>query len=193
PSGSFTVGPASGTATVASPGGSANYQLTVTGTGGFAGTVDFTCSGLPALASCNNPSTTLSATTTSATATLVVTTTAATARLVPMGPGGSGIAKHNAPLMAGISLRTLALRLALVMILSAGLLAFAMKSRTRQSVAVCGVLIFGLLIFAGCGGGSSSSSGGGGTGGTPTGNSTVTVTASGGGVTSTTTFTLMVN
>lgn len=193
PTGSFTVGPASGTSTVSSPGGSGTYQVTVTGTGGFAGTVDFTCSGLPALASCNNPSAALSATTTSATATLIITTTAATARLVPIRPGGNFIANHNAPLLAGVSLRTLAPRLALVMILSAGLLAFAVKSRTRQSVAVCGVVILGLLIFAGCGGGSNGGGGGGGTGGTPTGSSTVTVTASGGGVTSTTTFTLTVN
>jgi subtilase family serine protease len=194
PTGSFTVGPASGTATVASPGGSATYQVTVTGTGGFAGTVDFACSDPSVGVSCSGPSATLSATTTTATSMLTITTMAATARLLPRrGPGGSGIAKHNAPLLAGISLRALAPRLALVMILSAGLLAFVMKSRTRQSVAVCGVVILGLLIFAGCGGGSSSSSGGGGTGGTPTGNSTVTVTASGGGVTSTTTFTLMVN
>jgi subtilase family serine protease len=195
PAGSFTVGPASGTATVASPGGSATYQVTITGTGGFAGTVDFACSDPSVGVSCSGPSATLSTTATTATSTLTVTTTAATARLVPMGPGG-GIAQHSAPLMAGISLRTLAPRLALVMILSAGLLSFAMKSRTRQSVAVCGVVILGMLIFAGCGGGGSSSSnsngGGGGTGGTPTGNSTVTVSASSGGVTSSTTFTLTV-
>jgi pro-kumamolisin-like protein len=195
PTGSFTVGPASGTATVAAPGDSATYQVTVTGTGGFAGTVDFVCSDPTTGVSCSGPSATLSATTTSATSTLTITTIAATARLTPMGPDGNGIAKHNAPLMAGISLRALAPRLALVMIMSAGLLAFAVKSRTRQSVAVCGVAILGLLLFAGCGGGSSSSGGGGGTGsaGTPTGNSAVTVTASGGGVTSTTTFTLTVN
>jgi hypothetical protein len=188
------VGPASGTATVASPGGSATYQVTVTGTGGFAGTVDFTCSDPSTGVSCSGPSAPLSATTTTATSMLTITTTAATARLVPMGPGGNGIAKHNAPLMAGLSLRTLAPRLALVMILSAGLLAFAVKTRTRQFAAVCGVVILGLLIFAGCGGGSNSGGGGGGGGtGTPTGNSTVTVTASGGGITSTTTFTLTVN
>jgi hypothetical protein len=193
PTGSFTVGPASGTATAAAPGDMTTYPLTLTGTGGFAGTVDFSCSGLPTGASCSATPATLSATTTSATTMLTITTTAATAQLVPQPPGSNGISDHHAPLFSAPSARVLASRLAVVLLVCSGLFLISMKGKTHRFAAVCAVMIFGLIIAAGCGGGGSGGGGTTPTGGTPMGSSTVTVTASGGGVTSTTTFTLTVN
>ena len=192
PTGSFTVGPASGSATVTAPGATGTYQVTVTGTNGFAGTVDFTCSGLPADSSCSAPPATLSATTTTASSTLMITTTAATTgQLVPRAPGGNGISKPHAPWLAGTSQRLLAALFAVTLVLCAGLFFFAPRNRLRQSTAIFALMIFALLFVASCGGGGGGG-GGGGTTGTPTGTSTVTVTASGGGVSSTTTFTLTV-
>ncbi len=210
PVGNFSVGPSSGTATVSSPGSSATYDLTVTGTNGFAGTVNFSCSGLPAKAFCSAPAATLSAGTTSANSMLTITTTAATANLVPnLGPGsssGSGNnspANYRAPLFASgmfhaLTART-AVSLTLLFILGLGAFFFApratsiigQKSRTHASGAAFALLILGLIFIASCGGGG----GGGTTGttGTPTGTSTVTVTATSGSTTSTTTFTLTVN
>jgi len=191
PTGSFTVGPASGTATVSAPGQPGTYAVTVTGTNGFVGTVDFSCSGLPADASCSAPAASLTATTTSATSTLTITTQAATAQLVPQLPGGNGISKPHAPWFAATSQRVLASLFAITLVLCAGLFFFAPRNRMRQSTAIFALMVFGLLFVASCGGGSG---GGGGTptGGTPVGSSTVTVTASGGGLSSTTTFTLTV-
>jgi hypothetical protein len=188
--GSFTVGPASGTATVSSPGSSTTYALTVTGTNGFAGTVTFSCTGLPADAFCSATPATLSATTTSATSTLTITTTAATA-LLPPAPGGGGSANHNAPLLAGTSQHLLGPTLAMLLIFCAAVFLFAPKNNTRQATAVFALMVFGMVFIASCGG--SSGGGGGGSSGTPTGNSTVTVTASSGGTTAATTFTLTVN
>ncbi len=208
PTGSFTVGPSSGTATVSSPGSSATYDLTVTGTNGFAGTVNFSCSGLPAKAFCNAPSATLSGSTTTANSTLTITTTAATAQLLPnVGPGSghNTPANYHAPLFAAgmfhaVTLRTAA-ALSLIFILGIGAFFFAPrsasitsgKSRTAHaSGAAFALLVLGLVFVASCGGGGG---GGGTTGttGTPTGTSTVTVTATSGSTTSTTTFTLTVN
>jgi subtilase family serine protease len=211
PTGSFTVGPASGTATVSSPGASGTYNLTVTGTNGFAGTVDFSCSGLPAKAFCSAPSATLSASTTSANSTLTITTTAATTSLVPNAPGNfpgacsNGASKYNAPLFANNMFHAVTPRIAasltLILLLGIGAFFFAprtgsitqTKSRTRISGAAFALVVLGLVFAASCGGGGG---GGGGTTtipGTPTGTSTVTVTATSGTTTSTTTFTLTVN
>jgi subtilase family serine protease len=207
PVGNFTVGPASGTATVSSPGSSATYDLTVTGTNGFAGTVNFSCSGLPAKAFCSAPAATLSASTTSAMSTLTISTTAATANLVPYVSPGSGTnnpANYSAPLFASGMFHALTARtsvsLTLIFLLGLGAFFFAPrsasitghKSRGRlTSGAAFAMLVLGLVFIASCGGGG----GGGTTGttGTPTGTSTVTVTATSGSTTSTTTFTLTVN
>jgi subtilase family serine protease len=189
--GSFTVGPAGGTATVSSPGSSTTYALTVTGTNGFAGTVTFSCTGLPADAFCSATPATLSATTTSATSTLTITTTASTA-LLPPAPGVGGIANHTAPLLARSSQRLLAPTLAMLLICAA-VFFFAPKNSTRRATAVFALLVFGMVFIASCGGSSGGGGGGGGSTGTPTGTSTVTVTASSGGTTSATTFTLTVD
>jgi subtilase family serine protease len=212
PNSSFTVGPASGTATVATPGGMTTYDLTVTGTNGFAGTVSFTCSGLPAKAFCSAPPVTLSASDTTEDSTLTITTTAATtAQLIPNGPGNfpgatsNAASKYNAPLFTSNMFHAVTPRVAaslgLIFMLGLGAFFFAprsasivgQKSRTHASGAAFAILILGLVFIASCGGGGG---GGGGTTtipGTPTGSSTVTVTATSGSTTSTTTFTLTVN
>jgi hypothetical protein len=192
PTGSFTVGPASGTATVSAPGSSTTYQVTVTGTGGFAGTVDFTCSDPATGVTCSAPTATLSAAATSATSMVSIRTEPATAWLVPQMPGSNGISKYNAPQLAQTPQHLLASTLAMIFAIYAGIFFFMPRNKIRQSTAVFALMVLGLIFVASCGGGSG---GGGGTptGGTPMGNSTVTVTASSGGVTSTTTFTLTVN
>jgi subtilase family serine protease len=191
PTGSFAVGPASGTATVSAPGSSTTYQVTVNGTGGFAGTVDFSCSGATGV-SCSGTPAVLSATATSVQTTLTVTTTAPTIAQLPQIPGDEGISKRNAPIFTGTSQRIFVFMFALTLILSAGLFLFVPKNRTRQSTVAFALMVFGMLFIASCGG---SSGGGGGTptGGTPTGNSTITVTATSNGATSKATFTLTVN
>ncbi len=64
------------TSQTVSAGSAASYPLTLTGVAGFTGNVTFSCSGLPALATCNAP--TLTVSTPTATETVTVTTTAAT-------------------------------------------------------------------------------------------------------------------
>jgi Bacterial Ig-like domain (group 3)/FG-GAP-like repeat len=64
------------TSQTVSAGSAANYPLTLTGVAGFTGNVTFSCSGLPALATCNAPTLTVGAST--ATETVTVNTTAAT-------------------------------------------------------------------------------------------------------------------
>ena len=64
------------TSQTVSAGSAASYPLTLTGVAGFTGNVTFSCSGLPALATCNAPTLTVGAST--ATETVTVSTTAAT-------------------------------------------------------------------------------------------------------------------
>jgi hypothetical protein len=64
------------TSQTVSAGSPASYPLTLTGVAGFTGNVTFSCSGLPALATCNAPTLTVSAST--ATETVTVNTTATT-------------------------------------------------------------------------------------------------------------------
>jgi subtilase family serine protease len=195
PTGSFTVAPTTpgSTATATAPGQSAMYSVTVTGTGGFAGTVDFTCAGTTGV-SCSGTPATLSATITSVQTDLTVTTTPPTvAHLLPQGPGANGLSKYNAPQLAQTPQHLLASTLAMIFAIYAGVFFFMPRNKLRQSTAVFALMVLGLIFVASCGGGSGGGGGGTPTGGTPMGNSTVTVTASSGGVTSTTTFTLTVN
>jgi len=166
----FTLPASSGSASVKA-GSPATFTINVGSTGGFNGTVNFSCtSGLPSLASCGfNPatvtgsgSTTLTISTTSATAASPAANSAAMAIF-----GGAGL--FGLVLAAGIPGRKRALKSTL--------------------------LFFGVLALAGamisCGGGN---------GaqpqqhipGTPAGTSTVTVSATSGSTTHTTTITLTV-
>ena len=90
----FSVGPGSGTATVTA-GSTAPYTLTVTSNFGFAGTVNFACTGLPTGVTCSAPPATVAA---NGTATSTLTFTASSsANVAPFVPGADGISNHGAP------------------------------------------------------------------------------------------------
>ena len=154
--------------TIASPGGSGNVMLTVTGQPGYNGTINFSaasCSGLPRESTCsfNPPSLTGSGSTT-----LTITTTAA----------------HSAKLN-GWGWWTTSFGATLAVFLLGSV------SRRRTSSRLLGLMAMAFLItIAGCGGGGGG--GGGGDPGTPVGTSMVTVTATSGIVTHTATVTLNV-
>jgi subtilase family serine protease len=148
----FSVGPPSGTVSI-SAGGTTTYPLTVTGAFGFAGTVNFTCSGLPAGVTCSAAAATVSAASPTASSTLTFTATSS-ANLMPQGLGVDGISNHDAPLLSRTSQRVLAPLFALVIGLWGGLLLFAPPNRLRQSTAVFALMIFGALFVVSCGGGS---------------------------------------
>jgi subtilase family serine protease len=168
----FSVG--STPVTITAPGQAGTSTTTVTGTNGFSGTVDLTCTppASTSLITCSfgsAGSVVLSSTTTTGTATLTISTVAphvvqgvsASAR-----PRGFGWL----PASGGALL--------------AGMFILGVPSRRRRHLAGLGLM---LLVFvaagAGCGGGSSSSSSGSTkSGGTPAGSYNITVTATSGSV-----------
>jgi hypothetical protein len=165
----FAFAAGSPSITIASPGGSGNTMLTVTGNPGYNGTINFSgasCSGLPRESACsfNPPSVTGSGSTT-----LTITTTAA----------------HSAKLNGwGWWTTSFGATLASVFVLGGA-------SRRRTLSRLLGLMAVAFLIaIPGCGGGG----GGGGNGdpGTPVGTSMVTVTATSGIISHTTTVTLNV-
>jgi subtilase family serine protease len=182
----FSVGPGSGTATVAA-GSTTTYPLTVTGAFGFAGTVNFTCSGLPAGVTCSATPATLTAATPTGSSTLTITASS-TANVMPQGPGANGISNHDAPLLAASSRRALASLFAITIVFWGGLFIFVSKHRARQATAVFALMLFGVLFVVSCGGG-----GGGGVTPPPAVTATVLVTGTSGSSTASTTFTLTVN
>jgi subtilase family serine protease len=152
----FSVGPASGTASVAT-GGTTTYPLTITGAFGFSGTVNFACSGLPAGVTCSATPAILSAASPTASSSLTFTATSS-ANLMPQGPGLNGGSNHDAlPLLPRTSQRVLALLFALVVGLWGAVFLFAPKNRLRQSTALLALTIFGVLLVVSCGGGGGSS------------------------------------
>lgn len=174
----FSVAAANPTTGSVAPGASTTSVITVNGSGGFAGTVNLTCSVAPQNSPapvCSLPaSVSLSATTTSATATLTVSTTAATAAL-----------RHSSSIFYAM----------LLPIGGITLLGVSFGSRRKK---VLGLLLLflmasGMLFLASCSSsGNSSGGGGGGQPGTPAGTYTVTVTATSGSTSVTTPFTLTV-
>jgi Pro-kumamolisin, activation domain/Bacterial Ig-like domain (group 3) len=177
----FTISFAPQAVNVSAPGSSATTLVTVAGTNGYSGAINFaaaSCSGLPFGSSCSfSPSTV----TGSGTTTLTVSTTAPSS-LVPL----------IRPIdFAGWRTTSGAIRIPL---LCAALFALAFHARRRRLNLTGALLMFTLLIgIAACGGG-----GGGSTGPTNPGtpqvkNQVITVTATGGSVTHTFTFTLNVN
>jgi hypothetical protein len=178
-----------------SPGSPGTYVITMTPTGGYDGTVTFTCpSTLPAEVTCSFNPTTLSGSTLKTTLTLG--TQGPTATLIaPAGTNSNGTSNLWASL-SGVGLVGL-------------VLAGDWKKRSRRrKIIILGILALILILGLGCGGGNSSSGGGGsgggggggGTGGTAAGNYTVKTTATGtagtnGGSTApqTVTVTLVVN
>lgn len=173
-----TIGAVQGGATTATvkSGGTASYNLAVTGAAGFTGKVDLACSGAPQYAKCTLSPTSITLTA-SGTASFTATVTTSTA-------------------VASASRRG-DLILALVPLLGLSWLVRRRKSMMFfLGVAVClGVLSVGI---SGCGGGGSGGTSQGGGGGatasnTTPGTYTLVVTATSGSATSTQNLTLIVN
>ncbi|AEU37813.1 glycosyl hydrolase 53 domain protein [Granulicella mallensis MP5ACTX8] len=164
-----TITASSTTVTISAPGGSGSTMLTVVNFANSA--ITFTCSGLPAGASCNP-----GALSSSNTATLQITTTAASTALVS--PAKSGTAQTM-------------YALALPGLLAIGGL-FATRKRQWQRLFLLLLLLSAGMMMTACNGSNNSGNSGGGTSGTPAGTSTVTVTATDGGQTATLPITLVV-
>jgi subtilase family serine protease len=146
----FSVGPGSGTATVTA-GSTTTYPVTVTGAFGFAGDVNFACSGVTGI-TCSGPAATVSAATPTATSMLTITASS-TANVAQQIPGGNGASKYGPPSLGPSSSRALVSLLAITLVFCGGLFIFAPKSGTRRATAVFALMIFGVLSVASCGGG----------------------------------------
>lgn len=168
---SFTGSPASFTVTA---GNSASYNLSVTGAYGYAGTVSFTCSGLPSKSSCSfSPATVTANGHIAQPSALTISTTATTTTA------------SNVPASKDPTLWATLGSFGIFGIMFAG--SFSRRHRRiRRSAILLGILaimIFTLALF-GCGGSNGSSTGGGGgttIPGTPAGSYPITVTATGSG------------
>jgi hypothetical protein len=159
----FTPGAPPGPQTV-SPGGTATYQLTYAGVGGYSGTVTLSCTGLPSKASCSfNPASLTFTGSGSQSSTLSIATTAPASALATP-PPSSGQPLSKPLLLAGLI----------------GLLfgCTRMRRLSARLRSMAGFLLLAAvaLIPAACGGGGTSS-GGGSIPGTPAGTYTITVNA----------------
>ena len=171
---SVTIAPSAGSLSVA-PGSSVTDTLTITSVGGYAGTLQFSCTNLPQNATCSfQPSTvTLSGTSGPQTALVTIQTAGGTAALHrPISFTAQG---SPARLAAAFW--------------APGLLVIALASRKRRISShwlVALALLAGTLVVSGCGGGGSSTTGAPpntppSTPATPAGSSTVQITASAAG------------
>jgi len=155
----YSLAASSNSITIASPGGTGTTTLTISPVDGFNSAVSFSCSGLPAMSSCQFSPTPVTG---SGTTVLTVTTTAATALLIPSyAPGG-----RYRRLLRGTELLGIMLLMVTV----------CWRHRRRRLLALGGFAF--VLCTIGCGGGGSSTPPP--DLGTPTGNYTVTVTATSG-------------
>jgi hypothetical protein len=148
------------------PGSPATYQITVTPTNGYNGTVSFpasACSGLPSGAACSFSSSSVAA---GKSTTLTITTTGPTSSLIA--PPDSTPQKGALDLWASLG------SLGLVGMVLAG--DWSNRKRRRMGIVLAVLAVMFLITLVGCGGGSSSGGGGGGGGGTPAGTYPVTVT-----------------
>jgi len=153
---SFTIAANPTTVTVGAPGQSGTTTLTITPMNGFSQAISYSCSGLPAEASCTFAAASAS------TETLTIQTTAPSARL-DKGLMGQGNQFFYALLLPGFL----------------GLVSAGNRKRTLRGARLLGliaVLALSTLWMPACGGGSSTPS----NPGTPTGSSPVTVTATAG-------------
>jgi hypothetical protein len=177
----FSLAPNSSGSSSASvtAGQSATFALSATSSGGFAGTVNLTCtvSPTPSLApTCTVPATVQIAAGTPSSFSVTLATTARTSAQLWI---PSGVQNLWATLtFSGL----FALVFALVQVEPG-----AGKKRKNYLLAA---LLISVTALVGCGGGSSG--GGGGTGGTPTGNYTITVVGTSGSINQTTTLKLTV-
>jgi len=150
-------------------GSSGTSTVTVTPTNGFDSAVSFSCSGLPAGATCSFSPATVTPPGTAST-TLTVATSATTAALH----------RRSRPVLPGA-------------VLAAAFCCFGFRRRRRlQLLVLVAVSAIGLSLLTACGSGSSGGGSSGGSGSQPV-TSTVTVTATSGTLQETTTFTLTVN
>jgi Cep192 domain 4 len=161
---SLSVSPSSATVTA---GQSATFTLTVTPAGGFNLPVTFTCSDLPAAASCSflpNP-----VTPDGTNASAVTTTVSTTARA--LGAPGPNAAPPNLWTRRWLWVLLIGL---------AGLLAVRRRLGTGMVSAALGLLLLAALAISACRGGGSGGSGGGpgGSSGTPAGSYSLLVTGS---------------
>jgi hypothetical protein len=175
----FSIAVASGgsaTATVTA-GQAATYNLQVTPSNGFTGTVTLTCSGAPNLATCTPAPSSPSVNGTVTPFNVNVTTTAPSiAGLLVTGPTTSPLSRSIGALLG----------VAMLMVLAGA--AFATRRPQRALAPVLAAIALALL--SGCGGGSVNTTP---IGGTPKGTYMLTVTGTSGGVNRTISLTLTVN
>ena len=172
------IGQGGSTSATISAGSTATYNLSLSGTSGFTGTVNFACTGAPAAASCSvNPTSLALNGTPPANFSVTVSTTARSSAFAfpPV---------FQEPSPFNLSLLTLAF---LTMFAIAALSRATVRRHTGRLAAVLGVL----LLVAGCGGGGTTKPPV--QTGTPAGTSTITVTATSGSATRVSTLTLVVN
>ena len=159
----FSLAASPSSATV-SPGTSASYTISATGTGGFNQAVSFTCGALPTGAACSFSPSSITPGATAVTTTLTVSTSAGSLsapnsrRTSPPGPRGPWIAILALGVAAGLVL-----------------LRYSRRRLFFPALAVA-LLPFAIFFTTACGGGSSG--GGGGSVATPAGTYTVLITGS---------------
>ncbi len=173
----FAMSAGAGSSVTVAAGKTANYSLSLSGSGGFSGSVALTCSGGPSGSTCAvSPSSVTISGITPQSVMVSVTTTAASQLLPsgfsdPLNPAPSILWIFGLMIVAGM----------------AAALAVVRTSRRRFSVslaaACCALVLVSASLMAGCGssngssGTGSGSGSGGATGGTATGTYTITVTA----------------
>jgi hypothetical protein len=172
----FSISAGGGTSVTVTAGKTASYSLSLSGTGGFSGSVALTCSGGPAGAACSVAPASVTIGSTPVTAMVSVTTTTASQLLPSTLPGPVHPDRRIVWIFGLLFLASISLALAFVRI---------SRHRFSYSFAMvgCTLMLVSAFLMAGCSGsGSSSGSGsgsgtGGATGGTATGTYTITVTA----------------
>ena len=167
----FSITTKSGGSATVSAGGAADYTLSVTGTGGFLGTVALTCSGAPAGALCNLSPNSVGVVGSVVQSVDVTVATTAASRVFPTSDF-SGRDGRDRRLLVPLSLFV-------AMVSIAGWLARGPRRRffvVSAAMTFTVLLLFAGLTMSGCGGGSNS--GGGSMTGTPTGTYNITITGS---------------
>jgi len=174
----FGLSSSPSSATVAA-GQSSIFMLSVTSQGAFTAPINFSCSGLPALASCGFSPATVTPSSGAVTTTLTIATAARMALLVPHAVG------HRAGPLYVSCLALMAMLLAPV--------APARPKRGKLGSYILVVLMAGLCLLQGaCGGASINNNVPGAVGGTPAGLHTVKVIGTAGSTQHSTTLTLTV-
>lgn len=182
PAPGFTITPGGGsssTSATVTAGQTANYSLSLAGTNGFSGAVNFTCSGAPMYSSCAVSPNPANVSGTSALAVGVSVSTQAGSNVVPLRLRWPNTgARKELPPAAAISLALLI-----------SLLFIGRPRISRKGVLAGAALLFAMAVAAGCGGGSYTPP----QNKTPAGQYTLAVTATSGSVTQSMNLSLTVN